>query len=243
MNKENIAIGTSEDSKFMDRIAEKAPNRGNHDLCIACGACSSACPATGIDGMDARRYLRLAALGLDDELLRSKWVWICSMCVRCTIVCPMEIDIPRLVYGVRNNWAKEEKPKGITGSCDKGLSVDTCSAMGITEEDFVETVEETLETVHDEQEEMGHLKAPINKKGAHFYLNQNSREPAMEEDEMVPLWKILDYVGADWTYGTKGFAAENYCLFSADDKNWEKMVRFKAKAVDDLECRVWLNTE
>lgn len=243
MSEKKSNIGTSKDPKFVDEVKKKVPNQGNLDLCIACGACSSACPATGIDGMDARQYLRLAALGLDDEMLASKWAWSCSMCVRCTAVCPMEINIPQLVYNVRNSKAKEEKPKGIVGSCDKALTVDTCSAMGITEEDFVETVEETLETVYEEQEGMNHLKAPIDKVGAHFYLNQNSREPAMEEDEMVPLWKILDYVGADWTYGTKGFAAENYCLFSADDENWEKIVRLKAKAVDDLKCKVWLNTE
>ena len=243
MNEESIKIGTSNGAKFVDGVKEKVPNQGNLDLCIACGACSSACPATGIDGMDARQYLRLAALGMDEELLNSSWAWCCSMCQRCTEVCPMEINIPQLVYNVRNSRAKENKPKGIVGSCAKALTVDTCSAMGLTEEDFIETVEETLETVYDEQEGMDHLKAPIDKVGAYFYLNQNSREPAMEEDEMVPLWKILDYVGVDWTYGTKGFAAENYCLFSADDENWEKIVRLKAKAVDDLKCKVWLNTE
>ena len=64
-----------------------------------------------------------------------------------------------------------------------------------------------------------------------------------EPDEMVPLWKILDKVGANWTYGTKGWAAENYCLFEANDEKWEHIVRVKAKAVDDLGAKVWLNTE
>ena len=31
--------------------------------------------------------------------------------------------------------------------------------------------------------------------------------------------------------------------FLADNKNWEHIVRVKAKAVDDLKCKVWLNTE
>jgi hypothetical protein len=60
---------------------------------------------------------------------------------------------------------------------------------------------------------------------------------------MVPLWKILHLAGADWTYGTKGWAAENYCMFLADDENWENIVRTKVKAVEDLGCKVWLNTE
>jgi hypothetical protein len=32
-------------------------------------------------------------------------------------------------------------------------------------------------------------------------------------------------------------------MFLADDDAWEKVVRIKAKAVDDLGCKVWLNTE
>jgi hypothetical protein len=76
-----------------------------------------------------------------------------------------------------------------------------------------------------------------------YFLNQNSREPVTEPDEMVPLWKILSLGGVDWTYGTKGWAAENYCLFMADDPNWKKIVEVKAKAVDDLGCKYWLNTE
>jgi hypothetical protein len=32
-------------------------------------------------------------------------------------------------------------------------------------------------------------------------------------------------------------------MFMADDESWERIVRTKAKAVDDLQCKVWLNTE
>ena len=65
----------------------------------------------------------------------------------------------------------------------------------------------------------------------------------MEEDEMVPPWKIFHKVGADWTYGSRGWAAENYCMFLADDDAWEANVRLKADMVKELGCKVWLNTE
>jgi hypothetical protein len=32
-------------------------------------------------------------------------------------------------------------------------------------------------------------------------------------------------------------------MFSQDFDAWEHIVRVKAKAVDDLGCKVWLNTE
>jgi hypothetical protein len=158
-------------------------------------------------------------------------------------VCPMKINIPQLVFNARASWPREERPKGIVGSCDMALRNDTCSAMGATEEDFKFVVEDVLEEYQETQPEFKDMKADVNREGAEFYLNQNSREPVTEPDEMVPLWKILNLVGADWTYGTKGWAAENYCLFLADNENWEKIVRVKAKAVDDLKCKVWLNTE
>ena len=123
------------------------------------------------------------------------------------------------------------------------LRDDTCSAMGATEEDFQFVVEDVLEEYQESQPEFADMLAPINKQGAEFFLNQNSREPVTEPDEMVPLWKILNLVGADWTYGSKGWAAENYCLFCADNEKWKRNVEIKAKAVDDLGCKYWLNTE
>jgi hypothetical protein len=115
--------------------------------------------------------------------------------------------------------------------------------MGTPEEDFIFVVEDVLEEYQESQPEFKDMPAPVNKEGAMYFLNQNSREPVTEPDEMVPLWKILHLVEADWTYGSKGWAAENYCLFCADTENWEKIVRVKAKAVDDLKCKYWLNTE
>jgi len=155
----------------------------------------------------------------------------------------MKIDIPQLVFNVRKSRPREQTPSGIRGSCDMALKHDTCSAMGASEEDFQFVVEDVLEEVRTTQPGWENLEAPVNKQGAELFLNQNSREPVTEPDEMVPLWKILHLAGADWTYGTKGWAAENYCMFMADTENWEKIVRTKAKAVDDLGCKVWLNTE
>ena len=238
-----IEIKGKKKSTFKEHVMNLLPEGGNLNLCLTCGVCSAGCPATGIEDMDPRKFLRLASLGLDDEILNSKWAWTCTMCTRCTYACPMKIDIPALVFNVRSNWPKEDQPKGIRGSCEMALKNDTCSAMGANEDDWRFVVGDVLEEVRESQTGLENLQAPIDKEGAYFFLNQNSREPVTEPDEMVPLWKILNLVGADWTYGSKGWAAENYCLFCADLENWEKIVRVKAKAVDDLKCKVWLNTE
>jgi heterodisulfide reductase subunit C len=238
-----IELDYRERSTFKDKVMELLPEGGNLNLCLTCGACASGCPASGLEGMDPRKFLRMAALGMDNEILNSNWAWMCTMCQRCIYVCPMKVDIPQLIFNVRSNWPKDEQPKGIRGSCEMAFKTETCSAMGASEEDFQFVVEDVLEEYREEQPEFKDMQAPINKQGAEFFLNQNSREPVTEPDEMVPLWKILHLVGADWTYGTKGWAAENYCLFCADNELWEKNVRIKAKAVDDLGCKIWLNTE
>ena len=243
MSSQPIEIKGSKKSIFLDKVKELLPEGGNLNLCLTCGACSSGCPATGLEGMDPRKFLRMAALGMDEEVMSTPWVWMCTMCQRCIYVCPMKIDIPQLVFNARNSWPREDRPKGITGSCDMALRNDTCSAMGTSEEDFKFVVEDVLEEYQEAQPEFKDMQAPVNKEGAEFFLNQNSREPVTEPDEMVPLWKILHLVGADWTYGTKGWAAENYCMFLADNESWEHIIKVKAKAVDDLKCKVWLNTE
>lgn len=243
MKQTAVLLGREHRSTFRDHVMALLPEGGNLNACLTCGACSSGCPATGMEDMDPRKFLRMAALGLDDQVTTTPWVWMCSMCQRCIYVCPMKIDIPQLVYYARQSWPREKRPKGILGSCDMALRNDTCSAMGTSEEDFQFVVEDVLDEYRETQPEFAHMQAPINKSGAYFFLNQNSREPVTEPDEMVPLWKILHLAGADWTYATKGWAAENYCMFMADDENWKHIVEIKKKSVEDLGCKVWLNTE
>ena len=140
-----IELGGKIKSRFMDKVMEILPEGGNLNLCLTCGACSSGCPATGLDGLDPRKFLRMAALGMDDEILKSDWVWMCTMCQRCIYVCPMKIHIPQLVYNIRGKRPRDERPKGILGSCDMALKNETTSAMGTNEEDFEFVVEDVLE--------------------------------------------------------------------------------------------------
>jgi hypothetical protein len=59
----------------------------------------------------------------------------------------------------------------------------------------------------------------------------------------VPLWKILHTVGANWTYGSKGWAAENYCMFLADDESWKHITKTSTGQANKLGVKTFLNTE
>ena len=228
---------------FINKVKEILPDAGRLDLCLTCGACASGCPATGIEGMDPRKFLRMAALGLDEEIAATNWVWMCSMCERCTYVCPMEINIAGLVFEARKLTPREERPKGILGSCDMALRNESCSAMGAAPDDFEFVVEDILEEVKEMQPEWADLKAPVNKPDTHFFVSQNSREPVTEPDEMIPLWKILHLAGVDWTYSTTGWGGENYCMFLADDENWKRIAKTTIESAHSLGAKVYLNTE
>ena len=167
MAEEAIKISGKKKSLFIDKVKQLLPEGGNLNLCLTCGACSSGCPATGLEGMDPRKFLRMAALGMDEELLKSEWAWMCTMCQRCIYVCPMKIDIPQLVFNVRASRPRDQRPKGILGSCDMALKHDTCSAMGASEEDFKFVVEDVAEEVRNTQVGWEKLQAPGQQAGGH----------------------------------------------------------------------------
>jgi heterodisulfide reductase subunit C len=64
------------------------------DLCLTCGT-------TGVDGMDMRKAVRMALLGLDQELIDSRFPWICTLCARCEHGCPMGIDLMKMMRSAR----------------------------------------------------------------------------------------------------------------------------------------------
>jgi ferredoxin len=136
----------------------------------------------GLEGMDPRKLLRMAAMGLDEEIMSTPWVWMCTMCFRCLNACPMQVNIPSLVYELRASWPRDKKPKGIIGSCNQGLSTEGASAVGISSQDFRFVVEDVLAEVRETQPRFKDLEAPIDKRGAFFFVNQNSREPVKEPE-------------------------------------------------------------
>jgi Fe-S oxidoreductase len=126
-------------------------------------------------------------------------------------------------------------------SCDHHIR-SRGGAMGVPLDDFKFTVEDVAEEL---AEEPGYedFKVYVDKKGAEYALNQNSREPVTEPDELLPLWRILHKVGIDWTYYSEMWGGENYCMFLADDKNWEHIIRSQVRHLEDLGVKYLINTE
>ncbi len=82
------------------------------EKCYQCGKCTAGCPLAG--DMDFApsyviRMLQSHDKGLEDQVLRSRSIWLCLTCDMCVSRCPMEIDIPRLMDYLRGRSLKEKK--------------------------------------------------------------------------------------------------------------------------------------
>jgi ferredoxin len=60
--------------------------------CFSCGNCTAICPLSDNDGTFPRRIIRLAQVGMKEELLSSKELWTCYHCGLCSDSCPTEAD-------------------------------------------------------------------------------------------------------------------------------------------------------
>jgi len=238
-----VELGIGSKHILKDLVVSMLPEGGYLNFCYNCGACSSGCPASGVFGMDPRKFVRMISLGMDEEIMTNDWVWICTRCNRCFHVCPMKVDIPKLVFIIRSQWPEEKRPENLVGSCQRSLNTDTGSTEGISVEDWKFIVEDVVDDVRQTQQGFEDLKVPMDEKGARLFLTQNSSMPLTEPQEMAPLWKILHIANADWTYGSKGWAAENSGYLLANDEAWEKILRKKTDAVEQLGCEVLVNTE
>lgn len=65
--------------------------------CYQCGKCTADCPLSFSFDYTPNQILRLMQLGQKEMVLRSESLWYCATCYTCTIRCPKEIDIAKLM--------------------------------------------------------------------------------------------------------------------------------------------------
>lgn len=67
------------------------------ELCYQCRKCTSGCPLTFAMDYYPDQIVRYLLMGLEEKVLSSATVWVCSSCETCTTRCPNEIDIAGLM--------------------------------------------------------------------------------------------------------------------------------------------------
>ena len=202
-------------TRFRDEVAE-ALEGATLFSCLSCATCSAGCPSSNLGAdVDPRRAVRSILLGLEDQVMSSRFVWTCTMCGRCTMYCPSGVSMPTLVRALRSRHVREGKvPAGLQATVDD--SVNTGNNMAVTEEDFRETVEWVEEMLQSEVEDPG-ARIPLNKHGARVLYTLNPREVKYNPLTFLAVAKIFYMAGEDWTLGTGSWDVTNYALFSGDD--------------------------
>jgi heterodisulfide reductase subunit C len=89
--------------KIHDSFVQKIEEISGQKLlaCYQCGKCSAGCPAVGEMDILPNQVIRYAQLGLKDELLAAKSVWVCASCYTCNVRCPKGIKIAEIMEAVR----------------------------------------------------------------------------------------------------------------------------------------------
>lgn len=77
--------------------------------CYQCGKCSAGCPMAHAMDLMPREIVHYMQLGMMDDILKSKTIWLCASCHTCSQRCPHSIDIPALIENARI----EAKKKGL----------------------------------------------------------------------------------------------------------------------------------
>ncbi len=95
------------DPDFKSEIS-KEPGGEHLKRCFSCGTCTAGCPVRDItEKYNPRKIIRMAILGLRDEVLSSDFIWLCSSCYSCYERCPQDVRIPELMNAIKNIAVRE----------------------------------------------------------------------------------------------------------------------------------------
>ena len=90
---------TEAKSRLIDDM--KAYSGQDPNSCYQCTKCSAACPVSAAMDLMPHQVIRHLQMGLFDELAESKTPWICASCFTCAARCPRDIDLAKMMEGVR----------------------------------------------------------------------------------------------------------------------------------------------
>jgi len=71
-------------------------------MCFQCGTCTAGCPSGRQTSYRVRKLMRMAQLGLKNEIISSDELWECSTCYTCVERCPRQVPIVDIVIALRN---------------------------------------------------------------------------------------------------------------------------------------------
>ncbi|MDI6709115.1 MAG: 4Fe-4S dicluster domain-containing protein [Thermoanaerobacterales bacterium] len=69
--------------------------------CYQCGKCTAGCPVAFAGDVMPHQVMRFLQLGMKEDALGNRMIWLCSTCSTCTTRCPCGIDLARVMDCLR----------------------------------------------------------------------------------------------------------------------------------------------
>jgi len=211
------------------------------NLCVRCGLCVDACHYIASDKKDltvspvakAERIRKVYKSGHDwlsklfpgwtgakkltEEELK-EWVDVafknCTLCQRCTVNCPLGVDIPAIIAAARGTLTS-------LGMAPEMLNMLANASIAREEnlEEFKDIYKEQIQTMEAQlKEKTGdpNIKIPMEVKGARFLY-----VPLSGAHTILPAAEIFHKAGESWTMSM--FEASNYGVFLQDTARAKKI--------------------
>ena len=141
----------------------------------------------------------------------------CTMCGRCTLACPMGIDIAGLVAQARHAmFAAGLVPHELHALAERAAREG--SPLGATPK----VLKERIEWLADEHE----VEIALDKPQARVLVTLSSVEIMKYPQSIVALARIFNRMGVDWTLRSDGYEATNFGLFSGN-LEWQRAMTLK----------------
>jgi Fe-S oxidoreductase len=141
----------------------------------------------------------------------------CNMCGRCSLICPMGIDIADLVEQTRHGMYEAGlAPADFLGAIAEKEHL-TGSPFGLTSEKFRDLLHE-IGAAHNVEMHVDEAKAEI-------VPTVSSIDVKTYPGSMAAIAKILNHIGQPWSFRTDGFDADNVSLTAGDRAGQETISR------------------
>jgi Fe-S oxidoreductase len=203
-----------------------APVASFFSACVHCGLCAEACLFYGqtqepkyipINKVEPMRRIWeqeytlwgkiKGVIGLSKKVTEAdfaEWETLvydgCSLCGRCSLVCPVGNDISGMIRKIREGFAAAGfAPEGLVGATTRAIEIG--SPMGVR-------LPAVKAQIGHAESSMG-LEIPLDKVGSDYMVLLSSMEIMNFPEYMEAIARIMHQAGKSWTISSKAFEATN----------------------------------
>ncbi len=258
--------------KVLERMDQKLNRQmiGSLLACVHCGMCTQSCHyvlsnpgdptyAPAYKGDLIRKlfkrhfdwtgrvfpwWVKAGSVWTDEELeeLKDTVFGKCTNCRRCSLNCPMGVDLAtfnRMARGLLVSVGV--MPEGVAVVSKDQWEIG--NQMGVLKEEYLDTLEWMAEELQDDLDDPD-VVIPIDQPDCDVVYSINPREVKYDPRSIADAAKIFHVAEEKWTMPSEGWDMTNFGLFSGDDdlggsvaqRLYEKVVELRGKRLVISEC-------